>query len=261
MKRLIGCLGLGICLLIPGQVSAKDSAPTTFQDANAHYVSGEYVVALKLYDQLVDEGLRNPILFLNRGNAHFRLDAWGRAVHSYRSGLRLNPHDKRVQQTLEKNLEVARLKLADRYRSGSENRQFIYQDSGGLIYKVTHSLGEDLLSTLFLVFWALFCGCLILRRVKEDAVGLGAALATSGLATLCFALLLWGQVATHEGVQLGVVVDAEVTLREAPHGDASGHPIPEGMEVEIIHLDAPWSHVSLANGRQGFIRRDVLWPL
>ena len=233
-----------------------------FEAANAHYVAGDYEMALKLYVRLSDDqGLRNPVLYLNLGNAYFRTDALGAAVHSYRRALLLEPQDRRLQGSLAQNLEVTRARLSKRYLAGSENRQFIFEDASGMLHTIAHGVEEGLLSTLFLVFWAMFCVILVLRRLRPQTSSLGASAIAVGVASLLCGLMLWGQVATGEAMPLGVVVQSGVMLHEAPHVEASGHALPEGMEVRVLEDGETWVHVSLANGREGFVPKAKLWAL
>lgn len=262
-KTLVVVLsGLFALTLNPAAEASSDEQRSTFEAANTHYVAGDYEMALKLYVRLADDqGLRNPVLYLNLGNAHFRTDALGAAVHSYRRALLLEPQDGRLRSSLAQNLEVTRARLSRRYLAGSENRQFIFEDASGMLHTITHIVGEGLLITLFLVFWAMFCVILMLRRLRPSTGSLSVSAITVGVASLLCGLMLWGQVVTGESMPLGVIVQSDVLLHEAPHVEASGHALPEGMEVRVLEDGEAWVHVALANGRQGFVPTTTLWAL
>ena len=91
--------------------------------------------------------------------------------------------------------------------------------------------------------------------------GVGVAAITVGIASFTFGLLLVGQVLSSDKIALGVVVEAEISLQEAPHSEANGEDIPEGLEVKVIERRPEWTHVELANGREGFVPSDSIAEL
>jgi len=264
MKTLLVTVATACCLLMTvGAVSADhQNHQETFQAANSHYASGEYDMALKLYQRLADaNNVHNPVLFLNLGNAYYRTGSMGRAIHSYRRGVRSGTQDTRILESLDQNIEVARAQLSDRYRSGSENRQFIFEDATGMLYTVTHVIERGLLTTLFLVFWCMFCVALILRRIRPHLKGVGVSALTVGIASLLFGLMLVGQILSSDETTLGVIVSPEISLQEAPHREANGQDIPEGLEVKVLEQREEWTHVELANGREGFVPTESIAEL
>ena len=56
--------------------------------------------ALTSYEQLLAAGIENAKLYYNVENIHFRLNDLGRAIVSYRRGLRLEPDNPRLQANL-----------------------------------------------------------------------------------------------------------------------------------------------------------------
>ena len=264
MKAIIVTIStlLGLIVQSPSSWADSQSHQETFEAANRHYATGDYDMALKLYENLADTNkVHNAILFLNLGNAYFRTESIGRAIHAYRRGMRSGTQDTRVLESLEQNIEVARAKLSDRYRSGGDNRQFIFDDATGMLYIVTHIIERNLLTTLFLVFWCMFCGTLILRRLKPTIKAIGVSAITVGIPSLIFGLMLFGQVLSSDHATLGVIVRAEISLQEAPHQEAAGHEIPEGMEVKVLDQRDEWTHVELANGREGFVPTEAIATL
>jgi tetratricopeptide (TPR) repeat protein len=256
MKKTLQALCFFVILLgTASVVMANDSEyGNTFKDANSHYATGEYEMALKLYQRLADdENVHNPVLYLNLGNAYYRTGSMGHAIHSYRRGTLLGSSDRRVLENLEQNIDVTRAQLSDRYRTGSENRQFIFEDANGMLFTITHVIDRGMLTTLFLVFWLMFCGSLILRRMKPHMAGINVSAITVGIASLLFGVMLWGQSISSDDATLGVVVASDISLQEAPHSEANGQDIPEGMEVKVLDRDEDWTHVELANGREGFV--------
>ena len=264
MKSIVVMFVVSLSMLsfVPSAGADSEDHQETFQAANGHYAAGEYAMALRLYERLANsEKVHNTVLFLNLGNAYYRTGSMGRAIHAYRRGMRSGSQDARVIESLEQNIEVTRAQLSDRYRSGSENRQFIFEDATGMLHTVTHIIDRGLLTTLFLVFWCMFCGTLILRRLRPNLKGLGISAITVGIPSLIFGLMLFGQILSSDHATLGIIVEPEISLQEAPHREATGDEIPEGLEVKVLEQGQDWTHVELANGREGFVPTSAIATL
>ena len=79
-------------------------------------------------------------LYHNLGNACFRSGAYGLAILYYRRAQKLEP-EAALAESLERNLDAARRTLQARYRTSS-NTSMVYADPSGVIYQVTHLMGE-----------------------------------------------------------------------------------------------------------------------
>ena len=245
---LIGAL---MCLVTLPASASNGHAQRRFEEANQAYASKDYAKAAELYEAIISrDKIENPKVYLNLGNAYFRSDKLGLAIYAYRRALRLEP-SATIQTSLNRNLEATRARLRGRAKDAQTKTQLT--DDESLLYVVTHFMSRELLTTSFLVFWLMFIGVLILRRLRPDIGGLGIASITTGLAGLILGLLLWGQVYSDESIQAGIVVTDEAVLREGPYEKASGNRVPEGSEVRIIAGDDKWLHVKLKGEREGWV--------
>ncbi|MEO0081764.1 MAG: tetratricopeptide repeat protein [candidate division WOR-3 bacterium] len=96
-----GVLMVGFWFVTPCLVPAY--AATTadlFQAANQAYEAGDFGRALVYYDSAA-MFVRNANLYYNRGNAHFKLGAIGRAIADYNRAYILAPTDVDIRQNLE----------------------------------------------------------------------------------------------------------------------------------------------------------------
>lgn len=239
---------------------ASSDAQQRFDEANELLTRGEAKQARELYESLRADGERDATLEHNLGNAYVRTGALGRAIGAYRRGLRLEPAPK-VEEALTRNLEIVRRQLQERYRSGEDGRQFIYADPGGLWFRLTHLIGSSDLTWLAILAWVLLLGLLSLRRLSSRVTWAGPVAIPVAIVTLALFVLLWGQTQLDREISLGVVVRADASLKDGPHGDARGVPVAEGMELRVLETRDGWSQVELAEGRRGWIAQAAIESL
>ena len=97
MKRLIFFALITVLMLVgfiaTGHVSepVNETDQQTMQVAGGLYNAGHYVEAVRLYQQLVDQGVDNVELYYNLGNAYTRIDDLGHAILNYTRAQRLDP--------------------------------------------------------------------------------------------------------------------------------------------------------------------------
>lgn len=82
--------------------------------ANHLYESGQYQQAAQAYQQLVDQGFSDSVLFYNLGNAYFKQGDYGRAILNYRRAELLAPRDADIAT----NLNLARTQIVDTGNEG-----------------------------------------------------------------------------------------------------------------------------------------------
>ncbi len=231
--------------------ASPESAQRRFEEANRAYAEKDYGRATTLYEAIITrDGIENPKVYLNLGNTYYRSDQLGLAVYAFRRALRLEPSAS-LKARLNRNLETIRAAL--RARTKTDNVKSQLTDDESLLYVITHFMSQELLTTSFLVFWLMFIGVLVTRRLRPKLGGLGVASVTTGLAGLILGLLLWGQVYSDDSVHKGIVVVGDAVLREGPYDKATGAPLPEGSEVKIIEGNKEWLHVKMKGDREGWV--------
>jgi len=108
MTRKLFLLGLVaaallIALLI-GSKSLLSNAPadeSAVTAANSLYEAGHYSEAIQIYQQLVDQGVRESTVLYNLGNAYFQQGDYARAILNYQKASLLNPRDEAIKSNLE----------------------------------------------------------------------------------------------------------------------------------------------------------------
>jgi len=234
-----------------GTVVAGDEQ-TLFADANKRYFAGDWTGAAQAYAAIVERfEVEDAALYHNLGNACFRSGAYGSAILYYKRAQKLEP-DTRLAEALERNLDAARRTLQARYRS-SANTSMVYADPSGVVYQVTHLVGETALALTFAVLWCALFGLLMLRRLRPGVRWPGRVAVPVGLLVAVVGVLVWGRIASDANQRVGVVVSAEAMLRDGKHEVAQGKSLAEGLEVRILDGDSAWTQVELADGQRGWV--------
>jgi len=227
-------------------------AQALFADANKRYFSGDWTGAAQAYAAIIERfQVEDATLYHNLGNACFRSGAYGSAILYYRRAQKLEP-DAKLAESLDRNLDAARRTLQARYRS-SANTSMVYADPSGVVYQVTHLVGETTLAVGFGALWFGLFGLLMLRRLRPSVRWPGRVAVPVGLLVAVAGVLVWGRIATDADQRVGVVVSAEAMLRDGKHEVAQGKSLAEGLEVRILDGDNAWTQVELADGQRGWV--------
>ncbi len=110
------CLSILLLMFIGPTQLLADSPLDLLQSANQLYEAERFGEAQILYQQLVNQGIRDSVVFYNLGNAYFKLDQLGQAILNYRLAQTLDPRDEDIQA----NLALARSQTLDKIEGNSE---------------------------------------------------------------------------------------------------------------------------------------------
>lgn len=244
-----------------GGIVTPSGPQELFESAVGRAHRGDYAGAAETYQKLrMDHGVRDPVVEHNLGNSRFRQGRYGEAILAYRRGLQSRP-EADVARSLERNLQVSRRVLQQRYRTTGQTSQFIYDEPASLAYRVSHAVSRWTLEVVFLFSWVLVGLLLVWRRARPSQRGLSLAVVPVALVALLVGLTLATHHVSDQDRQIGVVIASKAALREGPHPDARGVRLPEGMEVRVIDQVERWARVELSNGRQGWVRQGEIGTL
>lgn len=244
--------------------AAAGTMQARFQEANGHYYEKRFEQAREAYTDLTERyQLNNAVLFYNLGNAHFMLGELGRAILSYKRALEASP-DEGLERRLRDNLDRCVEALIDRHRKdvGSVT---VLDETHGVAYSLFHLLSADAAAIVLTVFWMLFFGALIARRLaRGEALRRGLRTAAWSVAVpLVLAMLLFtGNVLTTRSVERGIVVENNVQMRDGRHPNAPASDVPEGLEVQVVDATDPTeTRIRLSNGKEGWVPTGAVEPI
>ena len=92
------------------QVVSASEWDVYLKEGNKAYSEGKYEDALTYYSKILKNDFEGGELYFNLGNTYYKLDEIGKSIYYYEKALKFIEGD----ETLEQNLEIARLKIIDK---------------------------------------------------------------------------------------------------------------------------------------------------
>lgn len=233
-------------LLLLASCSSKSAArrQREFLAANARYENGDYRGALNGYRRIVDEGRDRANLYYNIGNCHAKLGELGKAILYYQRALLLAPRAEDAKY----NLAFARSRTVDEVNPPRGLEAIGEAISGGGVF----SRGEVWRATaaLYVVFFLLMACVLVL---PEPRVLVHLRIVVLVLC-LCGFLLLGYLSWRSDARARGVVMAAEVSVRNEPRGDGQVEfKLHEGTVVRMLGSYEEWQAVAVGEELKGWI--------
>lgn len=227
---------------------AMPAGAVSKQEADEAYKKGQYQLAIKHYQQLLNEGGYSAEIYYNLGNAYFRTDNITQAMLSYERARLLAPGD----QDIRFNLEFARSKTIDKITPQSEMFFVTWYHSLVNLFSVDTwactAVGSICLVVVLLLVY-LFASRMVLRKV--GFYGAVCLLLLFGLSNL-FAYQQRQLLTERRGA---IVVAPTVVVKKTPSaGSTDEFVIHEGTRVDITDKTiAGWRAVRIADGREGWV--------
>jgi tetratricopeptide (TPR) repeat protein len=237
-------------------VAATAAAPAAHADrveeawkrGNDAYLHGDYDGAVAAYEELDRQGVLSPDLYFNLGDAYYRRNRLGPAIWAFERAAALDPDDEDVRY----NLEQARKVAARRARDKIEG-----EDRDPVWIRTVTALSPSTETWLFVaVYVALFGVLFVRRRAGDDArATLTAAAALLGVGAALTGAMLLGR-AHLERVPFAVILPDAAAVREgADINYRTSFELHAGLRVRLLERDQDWLRIRLANGLEGWVRR------
>ncbi|MDD9879968.1 MAG: SH3 domain-containing protein [Candidatus Marinimicrobia bacterium] len=237
MNRII----LTLCITF-GWAQSPDSL---YQLGNRYYEAERYQQAANTYEKLSRQVVHED-LFLNLGNAYFRMGELGHSIWAYEKGYDLSPRN----GDLNYNLNFVRAQVRDRIIPPDD---FIFVAIYRAIVEKLTIL--DLITLAGFLFIGL--GCIYVLRVNgliADRMGgiVNGFLLVFLLSTGWIMLDKYWEVSDEKEA---IVIAAAVDVRSAPieRGENVVFRIHEGTKVDITATQAGWVEVILLDGKKGWM--------
>lgn len=242
-----------VCWLLAATPAAADVASEHFNRGNRLYSEREYEQALLAYQAALDAGADDPDVYLNFGNAAFRLGETGLAVWACEMGLRLAPRD----DDLRFNLRYAKAFMRD--EMPPVDQVFILRVARAVALWMT--AGEALLGAA--VGWALFGLAFLLWGPWRRRHGLVLTIGILGLLLLVFFAPIAGwRLHVQLGVDKAVVTAEKTTVRTAPAPEADeAFTIHAGMPLVLVEQRDRYARIKIPSGMEGWLPRDAYRPI
>ena len=214
--------------------------------SNALYEGGHYEQAARSYQQLVDKGYGDPVLYYNLGNAYFKDGDTGRAILNYLRAERLSPRDGDIRA----NLDFARSQTPNVPESGEAP---LVRFAKSLLFRVT--VGE--VGAVALAFWLLFASCLLLTMVgpRRWLAWTKPAVVVTAVLLLLGGGSLGARLYVDSTSREAVIVAEEVAVVSGPgsrYTQVSN--LYAGIETGLVEKRGAWARITLPGGSlQGWV--------
>lgn len=216
-----------------------------FNLANRYYDMEQYHQAANYYENL-SEKVEHENLYLNLGNAYFRMGEVGHAVWAYEKGHALSPRDGDINY----NLSHVRSQVRDRIQAPDD--LFFLAFYRSIIEKLTIL---DLIKLGGLLFIGLG-GLYVLRLNGTISEKLGGILNSILLVSIVTAgWIMLDKYWDVSDEQEGIIIASAIDVRSSPiaRGENVVFRIHEGTKVEITTSQPGWFEIILLDGKKGWV--------
>ncbi len=243
-----------ILIILTGTVSAQKIYDLV-EKGNINYMSGNYEMAIKDYQSVVDSGYESAELYYNLGNAYYKSNKFTMALVNYEKASLLDPDDKEIQNNLEmaRQLAVDKIDKLPEFLPKSWYRQFIglfKTDQWAYISMITFPLSL----LLFLVYF-------FVRRIGLRKAAFWLALVVMLISVSAFIFSYNRKKLVYDN-SYAIIITPSVTIKSSP--DESGtelFQLHEGTKVEIIDQLGDWKEIKLSDGNVGWLKMSDLMRL
>jgi len=245
-------LGLGVIIVVlPLLLYAQDETEL-FQQGNQLYRAGEYENALDSYLEIYKSGYESGPLYYNIGNCYYKCNETGKAILYYERARKLMPGD----EELEFNLKLANLSVVDKIEPLPTF--FLFRIVNGFIYLIPKSILLWIVAALYLFFITF----LMIRILSRNEFLRRICFRISIFCLVFFIIFgfsLFTQITEKTQQEEAVIMAEEIHVKGAPsEGATTLFTLHEGTKVHIEKTSGDWFEVLLADGKVGWVKREIL---
>lgn len=221
---------------------------SVFDSANAAYAKGDPAESARILEQLVAEGVEEPAVFYNLGNAYFALERTGAALANYDRALALDPDFADAAFNRDQARAKSQRGLAPPLAPSWE-QSFLFWDDG---------LSAGTILALLAVTNGLFWGLLAIRLWRPVAFTRIAA-SLIGVVAVALAFSAW---AKSYPMPVAYAASETVAVRYGPgFGESVRFDLYDGDAVAIEDRRPGWYRVRTIDGEQGWAAENDLVPV
>ena len=237
---------LFLLLVIANSISGQN-ADSLFVSANELYRNGAFEEAIKKYKEIETLDSVSSELFLNLGNAHYKLNKVGPTIFYYEKALKLDPLNTNVKNNLifAQRLALDNIKEVPKtiFQKFNKNYLQILSFDEWAIVVVIFSF---LTAILFLLFY--FGYAPTKKRIYFSAS------VFSFILLLFVVFITYNQYNQAKNKKEAIVFAEKTAIRNAPTLNSEEvFILHEGAKVIVLDAIDNWKKIKLADGKQGWI--------
>lgn len=244
----------GALVLATWLMQPKEAAETNaISAANQLYQVGNYDDAIRIYEQIVDQGVEDSTLNFNLGNSYFSKGDLGRAILNYQRAAMLAPRDRDIAA----NLELARTRANAVIDQSAPGPLSLLNDLIGkwltLDETALLTMGLWFLVSLMFIVWRLQESGSTRQITKNMMIILFLVLAIAGLS---FGSRLVSERYTPEGVVIAPVVAVNA---EPGQQAESVYNLQNGAEISLMETQGNWARLAIPGSQiEGWVPLDTV---
>jgi hypothetical protein len=248
MRRFLAALILVLCVAGVARAGARSTATEAFTGGNRAYQAGNYAESLRLYREALAAGYASPDLFLNLGNASYRLGELGWSVYYFEQARRRAPRDPDIRSNL--NLARSEALGGEQVPSSSAllDALVAIEDRIGLATAVWVSMVMLWIADALLLYgWRAGVGSRS-RRLRWFALGLA-------VVAVVLVSVKAGQASL---APRAMIVHASAAHTEPTEDSTVEFRLPAGSPVSLGRERAGWSEVVVSASLRGWVPSDAV---
>jgi pentatricopeptide repeat protein len=224
----------------------------SMKEAGDLYRAGNFEKAIKIYEQLRNEGYEGTSLFFNLGNSYYRIGKLGYAILNYERALKISPSDEDVKH----NLAFADLSTVDKIQPLPTFFLFDWWES--LLASLSVNGWTYAAYICFLLFLIIIVLYFFARTIFQQKVILFSSLGILIILAITISLLVV-KINREDTVINGVIVEQSITAKTSPDQNSTdAFVIHEGLKVKLEDKLDQWTKIRLADGKVGWIENNAV---
>jgi len=242
MKRI---LLIGLTLLSMQHIWAQPDS--LYLKGNDLYGQASYEEALRLYQQVLEQGRESADLYYNMGNAAFRSHQIGRSILYYEKALKLDPGHEDAMHNLE---------FVSRYRVDA------FEEVPELFIRnwlraLVHLFPEKIWSMLALLFFLLLLLGVLVWLFSSRMVLKKTGFTTAFISLFLFIISLSSGLTRHREIirpREAIILVPSVVVRSSPSESGTElFILHEGTKIELSEEVSGWRNIRIPDGREGWV--------
>ena len=223
---------------------------TLFEEGNIAYNKGDYELAVTNYEAILESGETSAELYFNLANAYYKLDKIAPSIYFFEKALQLDPNDSDIIN----NLSIA--------------RNMVIDDVGEKEVSGLSGLWNNMVSILSYNQWGwaaiffsfgfaiLFSLYYFSNKSSLKRIFFSFALFSAFLAML-FLIFAFQQKGVYSENNYAIIFAQETAVRDEPTlRSKESFYLHEGTKIEVLETYQNWIKFELANGIQGWLKKD-----
>ncbi|RMH71767.1 MAG: tetratricopeptide repeat protein [Gemmatimonadetes bacterium] len=238
-----------VFFIMVGRATATEALLAELEKANQLYEAEQYEAAIEHYQAIIAQGIENPLVYYNLGNAFFKSNQLGNAILSYERARRLAPRDEDILV----NLEFTRAQIVDRVELPDEG--FLINSYHFLLTRFTVN---EVLRVGYVIYLLLILNMALWILVRRFRRWLVYPLVLFFVLTLMVGGFCYLKI-QHDQVPTAVVMVTQTNVMTGPGENLQvAFKVHEGTILSILETRGEWVEVVLAGKLRGWVKKETL---